>query len=190
MRQDQLAEDERRHYRHTELTSPVRTAYDLARRLDLVEAVVAVDALTNRFGFSLARILELAGRYPRARGRRGLPDVVAHAEPLSESPMETRLRMLIVLSGLPRPVAQRGIADHRARIVAWVDLAYPERRIAIEYDGEEHFTPRRSMRDTYRYTRLVDLGWRVYRYRARDVYGQPERIVAELRRALTHRPVA
>lgn len=188
--QDQLAGDERRILRGMELTTPVRTAYDLARRLDLVEAVVALDALAGRFGFGPAEVLELAARHPRARGRRRLPGVVAHAEPLAESAMETRLRMLLVLAGLPRPVAQHGIADRRARIVAWTDLAYPKSRIAIEYDGEEHFSKARSMRDTYRDTRLVDLGWRVYRYRACDVYGDPERIVADVRRALARRMAA
>ena len=68
--------------------------------------------------------------------------------------------------------------------MAWIDLAYPEHRIAIEYQGEDHFTRRRSMTDTDRYTRLVDLGWRVYLYRSKDVYREPERIVAEIRRAL------
>ncbi|MCU1655152.1 MAG: hypothetical protein JWQ60_6301, partial [Pseudonocardia sp.] len=45
IRQVTLARDERRTYRGVELTTPVRTAYDLARRCSLAEAVVAVDAL-------------------------------------------------------------------------------------------------------------------------------------------------
>jgi hypothetical protein len=186
--QHRLAAADRRMYRGLPLTTPARTAYDLARRLDLVEGVVAADALAGRFGFPAEALLEVAAREPRARGRRRVAEVVPHVEPLSDSPMETRLRLLLVLGGLPRPAAQHGIPDRRAHIVAAVDLAYPAHRIAIEYEGEEHFTRARSMKDVRRYTRLVDLGWRVYRYRSRDIYAEPARIVTEIRRALADRP--
>lgn len=182
--QDSLAEDEHRLYRGIRLTTPVRTAYDLARRLGTVEAVVALDSLAGRFGFKPEELLTLAARYPRARGRRGIPKVVMLAEPLAGSPMETRLRLLLEGAGLPRPAVEYGIPDRRAYIVAHVDLAYPDQQIAIEYESEDHFTRERATRDVYRYTRLQDLGWRVYRYRARDILGEPDRVVAEVRRAL------
>ncbi|MBA2324325.1 MAG: DUF559 domain-containing protein [Pseudonocardiales bacterium] len=190
VRRDVLASDEHRRYHGVELTTPVRTAYDLARRAMLVEAVVAVDALTGRFGFPPADLLRLAARYPRARGRRRLPEVVAFSEPLAASAMETRLRMLLVLAGLPRPVVQHTVLDHRGWQVATVDLAYPDERIAIEYEGAAHFEQRRVVRDTRRYTRLVDLGWRVYRYLAADIYRTPDRTVDEIGRALRVRRVA
>lgn len=85
---------------------------------------------------------------------------------------------------MPRPAVEYGIPGRRAYIVAHVDLAYPDQRIAIEYEGEEHLTRERAMRDVFRYTRLQDLGWRIYRYRARDILDEPERVVAEVRRAL------
>jgi very-short-patch-repair endonuclease len=182
--QDRLADDEDRVHRGLRLTTPLRTAYDLARRLDLVDAVVALDALAGRFGFAPDEVLRLSARYPRARGRRGLSEVVAHAEPLAESAMESRLRMLLVLAGLPRPVAQHTVTDRRGLMVATVDLAYPAHRVAIEYQGGDHFTPERAIRDTRRITRLLDLGWRVYQYVARDVYRTPDRVVADVRRAL------
>jgi hypothetical protein len=184
VRQDSLADDEHRLYRGVRLTTPLRTAYDLARRLGTVDAVVALDALAGRFGFKPDELLTLSARYPRARGRRGIPKIVMLAEPLAGSPMETRLRLLLEWAGLPRPAVEYGIPDRRAHIVAHVDLAYPDQHIAIEYESEEHFTRERGMRDVYRYTRLQDLGWRVYRYRARDILGEPDRVVAELRRAL------
>ncbi|HEX4362801.1 MAG TPA: DUF559 domain-containing protein [Pseudonocardia sp.] len=58
--------------------------------------------------------------------------------------------------------------------------------IAIEHEGADHFAGHRVARDVHRYTRLVDLGWRVYRYTANDVYQRPARIVAEITRALGH----
>lgn len=189
VRRDLLAADERRRYRGVEMTTPVRTAYDLARRGDLTEAVVSLDALAGRFGFAPTEVLELSGRYPRARGRRRLAEVVAHSEPLSDSAMESRLRMVLVLAGLPRPKAQHCVTDQRGRIVAYVDLAYPDQLIAIEYDGDQHFERERSKRDVRRGTRLTDLGWAVYRYLAGDVYNTPERTIREVREALRTRPV-
>ncbi|MDT7635955.1 MAG: hypothetical protein QOC83_243 [Pseudonocardiales bacterium] len=186
IRQVTLARDERRTYRGVELTTPVRTAYDLARRCSLAEAVVAVDALAGRFGFAPKEVLGLARRHRGARRTLRLPEVVALAEPLAASAMESRLRLVLVLGGLPRPAVQYRVPDRRAHVVASVDLAYPEQLIAIEYEGADHFAGHRVVRDVHRYTRLVDLGWRVYRYTADDVYQRPARIVAEITRALRH----
>jgi very-short-patch-repair endonuclease len=97
--------------------------------------------------------------------------------------METRLRMLIVGAGLPRPEVQWVVQDPGTRTAFWLDLAWPELRIGIEYDGKPHTDPAGVLRDIRRHTRLVDLGWRTYRYTKRDVYGDRRRIVAELTRA-------
>jgi very-short-patch-repair endonuclease len=66
----------------------------------------------------------------------------------------------------------------------WLDLAYPEHLIGIEYDGEEHTRPERVLRDIRRGTRLVDQSWRLYRYTKAEIYTEPERIISEVRRAL------
>ena len=185
VRRDLITEDEHRLYHGLRVTTPTRTAYDLARRAPtLIESVVAVDALAGRFGFAPRDILALARRYPRARGRRRLAEVVDHSEPLAESPMETRLRMLLVLAGLPRPKVRHTIVDERGRMLATVDLAYPKARVAIEYEGGDHFERRRVVRDVRRGTRLVALGWRLYRYVAADVYVTPRRTIEEVALAL------
>ncbi len=72
------------------------------------------------------------------------------------------------------------VQDVATRTAFWLDLAWPEPRIGIEYEGEPHTEPARVLRDIARTTRLVDLGWRVYRYTKRELYGEPDRIVAEL----------
>ncbi|MGD9527875.1 hypothetical protein [Pseudonocardia sp.] len=92
------------------MTSPLRTAYDLARRGSLVERVVAVDALARigRFGPDL--LLNFARRYAGTRGNDGIFEVLSHADRRAGSPMESRLRMLLVLGGLPRPEAQWPVA--------------------------------------------------------------------------------
>jgi hypothetical protein len=96
------------------VTSPVRTAYDLARRGDLVERVVAVDRLANAHRFAPDLLLHFAARYRRFRGNELIPQVLALADRRSCSPMETRLRMLIVQAGLPKPEVQWAVQDEQA----------------------------------------------------------------------------
>ncbi|MDA8372479.1 MAG: hypothetical protein M0026_21765 [Nocardiopsaceae bacterium] len=172
------------------VTTPMRTGFDLARRVrphrnaTLVEAVVAVDALTHLGLFTPDRLCEYALR-PRFHGWRGVRQaavVAEHAEPLSESPGETRLRLRIVLAGFPRPQAQVNLFDPHGRHVARLDLAYPERRIAIEYDGEVHSG--RWREDAARRNRILALGWKLYSYTARDLRPGVHTITSHLRDAL------
>lgn len=165
-------------------TTPLRTAFDLGRLDDLVDAVVGVDALAHRYRFTPDLLLNFAARHRRARGVRRLPEVLTHADRKAMSPMETRLRMLLVLAGLPRPVAQHPVQDPGARTAVWLDLAYPDRRIGIEYEGEQHARPEDVLRDVGRYTGLVDAGWRVYRYTKYEIRDEPSRVVTQIRRAL------
>lgn len=182
-----LAPDEIRRDDAAPATTPLRTAYDLARRLaphDRIEAVVALDALARVGRFAPAEVLGVSARYPRARGRRTLPDVVPLADARSGSPMETRLRLILVLRGLPRPEAQYPVLDDRRRRAVWLDLAYPEHRIGIEYEGADHTRPERVLRDAGRYTWLVDEGWRMYRFTKYQVYREPDEIAEVIVRAL------
>jgi len=166
----------------------MRTAWDLARWESLVEAVVAMDALARAGRFHPDLLLNFLVHYPGARGASHVPEVLALADRRSGSPMETRLRLLLIHAGLPRPQVQWVVQDPVAREAVWLDLAYPEHLIGVEYDGAEHTRPERVLQDIRRGTRLVDQGWRLYRYTKREIYGEPDRIVAEVRRALTRSP--
>lgn len=109
------------------VTSPLRTAYDLARRGPLVERVVAVDALSRRWRFSPDQLSFCAARRHGGRGTDGIAEVLTHADRRSGSPMETRLRLTSVLAGLPRPQAQWPVQVPRTRTAVWLDLACIER---------------------------------------------------------------
>lgn len=162
---DRLAPGELRRVGDVTVTAAVRTAYDLARWHDddPIEAVVAVDTLADQCRFAPDLLLHYAAHYPRARGNAGIARTVSLADRRSGSPMETRLRMVIVLAGLPTPDVQHVVQDERTRTAIWLDLAYPERRIGIEYAGEGDTSQEAVLRDAGRYTRLVDQGWRIYR---------------------------
>lgn len=182
---DTLRGDEVRTVDGCRVTTPLRTAYDLGRRLELTEAVVAVDALAARFGFTPAEVATL--RRPGARNIRRLDHVISLTDPMSGSAMETRLRLLLVLAGLPRPAVQHPVAAANARILGWLDLAYPTARLGIEYDGDVHFNAQRSVRDKRRDTAMAEVGWLVLRFGKADVLTRPERTVLSVRLVLAER---
>jgi very-short-patch-repair endonuclease len=96
--------------------------------------------------------------------------------------METRLRVIFVLAGLPRPQAQVSLRDESGLFLARPDLYYPNRRLAIEYDGATH--RERLAADNRRQNRLVDAGYCILRFSASDVLNDPASVVAIVRRAL------
>jgi len=166
-------------------TTPVRTAFDLARRIPLDEAVVGVDALLHVCGLQLSAISAYANDGRASwHGVRRIPAVLALAAPGAESPMETRLRLVLVRAGLPEPVLQHRVLDHRGKVVARLDLAYPDSRLGVEYDGEHHLEPTTVRRDLLRQNALRALGWTVLRFTSDDVLRAPGRLAAQVAAAL------
>ena len=165
-------------------TSPLRTAYDLARGEDLREAVVAVDALLH------ARLITLDGLVAFSR-ERGWPDgsridrVVELCDAGAESPMETRLRLVLVLdAGLAKPTTQYVVRDSQGRFVGRLDMAYLHRQRGAEYDGMVHAGERVRARDLSRHNRLFGAGWPTLRYSAHVLLRQKEVIIREVTEAL------
>lgn len=163
------------------VTSHPHLLAECVEHLALVDAVVLGDAIANRLQTGLEHVAP--GRAVlRARWRQVLGLIRAG----SESPVESRLRMLLILAGLPEPVLQYVVsASGRTRRL---DLAYPELQIAIEYDGEHHFTSEwQFAQDALRLDALARDGWIVVRVIARDLYREPERVVERVASALRQR---
>jgi hypothetical protein len=184
VRQDQLAAGEVCTVAGCRVTTPFRTAWDLGRRLRLTEAVVAVDALARLGRFAPAALLHGP---PGARGCRQLRRAVELSNPLAESAMETRLRLVLVLGGLPEPVLQYRIADDDGTILARVDLAYPGARLALEFDGRDHFDDEQGRHDRLRDLRLDELDWCTMRFTRDDVFLTPQDTVRRVRHRLNAR---
>src|SRR5205823_5485529 len=100
----------------------------------------------------------------------------------SISVMETRLRLLLVLAGLPHPRSQVSLRDDLGLFLARPDLYYPDARLAIEYDGATHCESLAA--DNRRQNRMFDAGYRLLRFTAGDVLDTPAAVVSMVRRAL------
>jgi hypothetical protein len=163
-------------------TSPLRTVADVGRQLPLVEAVVTVDMALHRGLVRLVDLQERVAAHPPRKGIAQLRQTVELAEPAAESPMETRLRLLLVLAGLPRPQAQVSLHDERGRFLGRPDLYYPAQRLCLEYDGATH---RESLiDDNRRQNRIVNAGFRLLRFTAADLRQRPDELVRQVREAL------
>lgn len=151
------------------VTTAARTALDIASRQPTDRAVPAIDSLARATRLQAADVELLVDRY---RGRNGIRRARATLDLVdagAESPRETWLRLLIVRSGLPRPRTQIPVLDEYRQLVARVDMGWEDWKIAVEYDGEHHWTDRRQMtRDIRRTEQLGDLGWIVIRVTADD----------------------
>ncbi|GIG89647.1 endonuclease domain-containing protein [Plantactinospora endophytica] len=169
------------------VTTPLRTAFDLGRKSPRTEAVVAVDALLNRRLVKRGALTDFLAGHSGWPGVTLLREVLGLAEPLTESPMETRLRLLLVNAGLPTPTAQHDVYDARGRFVGRVDLACPRLRIALEYEGDHHRERAHFRQDVARLHELRAAGWTVLRFTADDVLRQPARVVAQVAQAVRER---
>jgi hypothetical protein len=164
-------------------TDPVRSAVDLIRRGTLDDGVVLLDRLVAAGLVALAPVRQAAAALPRCRGSKLARDVAALADGLAESPPETRLRLLIQRAGLPAPSAQHRVFGEDG-FIARVDFAYPDQRLAIEYDGLWHGEAGQLGKDRRRQNRLSAAGWRILFVTAADMH-DPEALIDRIIDALT-----
>ena len=166
------------------IVSAARAFVDVARRESLVEAVAVGDAVL-RSGAATSEQLEIS-----MAGATGLRRVVAarrvlpHLESRSESLMESRLRMKLVLGGLPRPEAQFDVYDDRGVHCGRGDLRIDG--VLLEYDGREaRLKKSRFISDRRRRSRISDVGFEIREFTATDVYQRTDAdVCAEVQRAL------
>jgi len=166
------------------VTSPGRTWRDLTAAGVPAAALLAVtDQMLARPypRYAFDRVLDGARGMRGVRtGRRGL----AVGDPKSGSPMESVLRWTLHEAGLPAPVLQHVVLGPGGQFLGTVDLAWPDRRVLVEFDGDVHRERRVFVDDVRRQNRLVLAGWVVLRFTSGDVLGQPEQVLATIRRAL------
>ena len=126
------------------------------------------------------RVLGRRGRNGSGVLRRTLdardPDLAA-----AESALERAFVGLVRTNGIPPPVLQHLVRDDRGIPVASIDVAWPERKVAVELDGAEFHAPLgRWTADGARQNRLVAQGWTPLRFTWWDVHNSPDAVAAHL----------
>ncbi|MDZ4235961.1 MAG: hypothetical protein U1C73_19880 [Dietzia sp.] len=185
---DTLVDDEVCLVQSIDCTTAERTAYDIGRRIPGDEAIIRVDALLNATRCPVPDIVGIADRHPGARGIRSLRKVLELVDGGAESPQETRVRLLLIRDGLPRPSTQIPVRNAMGKVVRRVDMGWPEYGVGVEYDGEHHWTdPAAHAEDITRLEFLATRGWVIIRVSARHLRDAPEDITRRARDALRER---
>jgi hypothetical protein len=166
------------------VTKPLRTALDLGRFLRRDDALEALDALLRVGGLTRE---DLSRQLPRFKGQRGvvqLRTLVPLADPRSESPGESVSRLRLIDGGLPVPELQWEILTPYGIVRFRLDLAYPDIKLAIEYDGWEfHSSEEAKALDRRRRQALRRDGWTFVVLTRDDVYGGSPTAAAKVRQA-------
>jgi len=169
-------------------TTAMRTAWDVGALERTATAVGVLDALLRggRLGvLDLQQALRSGvGRWGARRVRRAFELTDAR----SESPPESWVRVACLMGGLPAPVPQYDVVE-RGVWLGRVDLAWPQARVIVEYEGEHHFEGLQIARDDDRYRRLEAAGWRVIRLSAADLRDM-EAVVRRIEHELALAPAA
>ena len=185
IRGDRLQSDEVQTVDGVPITVPARTALDLACWYPTSTAVPAIDALARACELKMSDVDPLMQRYPGRRGIKRARGSVNMVDAGAQSPKESWLRMVLVQAGFPKPQTQIPASDEFGDVIVYLDMGWPELRVAVEYDGEQHRTDRRQYKwDNRRREMLERLGWIVVRVLAGD---QPADIVRRVSDALARR---
>ena len=136
VREERIADDEITFVGELPVTTPARTALDIARHLPRNQAVAHLDALAAATGITSADVLALLDRYHGARGIRPARTALALMDGGAQSPRETWLRLVLVDGGLPAPRTQIRVSD--GAHVAFIDMGYDEPMVGLDYEGRHH----------------------------------------------------
>lgn len=154
------------------VTTPARTALDLACRYPVGKAVAAIDALARATHLKIADVELLAERYKGRRGIRRARVALPLVDPGAESPRETWLRLLLIRAGFPPPRTQIPLHDEYGQLIAVFDMGWEHIKLAVDYEGDHHWMDRRRFNhDIRRAEAIAELGWTDMRVTAEDTEG-------------------
>jgi very-short-patch-repair endonuclease len=173
--------------RGVRISRPDQTFIELASQLTLVDLIVVGDAIVAKKWLTADELDAACERSPDKHARTA-SCAARYVREGVDSPMETRLRMLIVLAGLPEPTVNFTIRDDFGKVVRRLDLSYPGLRVMVEYDGRQHAeSPDQYASDVYRREEFDRRGWRIVTVTSEGIYRVPEQTLMRVRDALKDR---
>ncbi|QOD04462.1 hypothetical protein [Pseudarthrobacter sp. BIM B-2242] len=178
------------------ITSRTRTWLDCSRKMSIEELTVVADHLlrvprpdfeARSDPFATKEDLEdMLDRHKGTPGIRKARFALEQARVGADSAPETRLRLALEYAGLPEP--QLNVpTELGAGVVRQPDLAYPEHRVAVEYDGEGHSEVAQIVKDIAREEDFARAGWLPVRISKRHMKNEARAAVAKVRIALQSR---
>ncbi|MCT7368116.1 hypothetical protein [Mycolicibacterium llatzerense] len=167
-------------------TTAAWTAIEVARSLRRPRSLATLDAALRS---GTCDRLELARALTKQAGRRGVVvvrELLPLADPRAESPMESEARLVIIDGGLPAPVLQYELIDGRGQLRR-LDFAWPDYRVAAEYDGMDwHSGADAMLANRNRTSALMDIRWTVVPIVFEDVRRRPDDLVSRIAMQLRH----
>lgn len=176
------------------VTSPERTAIDMAREFGFVTGVTIADAVLA-LGGSQNRLDQELDRARRRRGNATARRVVSFADGIVESPGESLMRAMLKEKMCAPTSLQVKIYDPYGRFVARSDFGWLEWGVVGEYDGPQKYLRDRKpgeslsdvvIREKAREADIRDQSLEVIRFCAADLR-DPEAAAARVRRLLNQR---
>lgn len=176
------------------VTSPARTWLDLASLMNVDELIAAGDSLVCAHGSDFPRPKEglctlpdlrrMVGAHPGMRGMKTARLALSEIRVGADSPQETRMRLILARSGPGEPVLNYVIRNTWGQPSVWPDAAYPEQRIALQYDGGHHADPLQVSIDFRRQSLTDRMGWREVRVYKEDLEGDKPFVLEKVRAAM------
>ncbi|TWF76873.1 hypothetical protein FHX44_112771 [Pseudonocardia hierapolitana] len=172
-------------------TTADRTAIDLARTLPRIDVLPVLDAAIAAGVCTQGSLSAELERHSGLRGVQQARELVPLADPAPESPQESRLRLRCHDAGLPPPTPQFPVLGPGGRARRWLDLAWEEVKVGLEYDGEEgHAGPENLRADRRRHNFLQDDGWAMFYATDLDVYRDFSDLMRKVGAAIERRAAA
>lgn len=168
-------------------TAAAWTAIEVARSLRRPRALATLDAALRSGTCNRVELVRALGKQSGRRGVVAVRELLPLADGRAESPMESEARLVMIDGGLPAPELQYEIIDGNGQLRR-LDYAWPECRVAAEYDGIDwHSGAEAMLANRKRTSALMDINWTVVPIIFEDVRYRPDDLVAridvQLRRA-------
>ena len=137
--------------------------------LDMVEAITLLDCVQRYLGVEPLSILQAS---PGIVDQRWVARALAESSSLADSPKETEIRLLaqMVCSKLGLELEEQVAVYRGKKILTRFDLAIPELKIGIMYDGAHHNSATQWHKDADINSGLTIAGWRVLRFTSANVH--------------------